>query len=245
MLISGDRAYIASPVYPGESVRLHIVDLAAGAIVKSLAVDRLGEPFAYAEGIVYFGGNAPIAWDVAGERSIWRADLRDVTAGCWRSPMRSWTRVGDGFTSASSMTPSCCPPPTAPSSLGRRTAGHTKPTNIMATYGAYRLRLTRDLLIVAAGDRGFSPSRPRPCSPPRPSLDSLMAHDEHPPPRGTGQVGTILARAFHADHHEVVVLSRTPQRAPWRVVAWTPSVSGRGPASSTAPTSSSTWPGAA
>jgi len=39
-------------------------------------------------------------------------------------------------------------------------------------------------------------------------------------PGGTGQVGTILARAFHADHHEVVVLSRTPQRAPWRVVAW-------------------------
>ena len=37
---------------------------------------------------------------------------------------------------------------------------------------------------------------------------------------GTGQVGTILARAFHADGHDVVVLSRTPQKAPWRVVAW-------------------------
>lgn len=39
-------------------------------------------------------------------------------------------------------------------------------------------------------------------------------------PGGTGQVGTILARAFHRDGHEVVVLSRTPQPAPWRVVAW-------------------------
>lgn len=39
-------------------------------------------------------------------------------------------------------------------------------------------------------------------------------------PGGTGQVGTILARAFAADKHDVVVLSRRPVRAPWRVVAW-------------------------
>ena len=39
-------------------------------------------------------------------------------------------------------------------------------------------------------------------------------------PGGSGQVGTILARAFHAAGHEVVVLSRTPARAPWRTVAW-------------------------
>ncbi len=39
-------------------------------------------------------------------------------------------------------------------------------------------------------------------------------------PGGTGQVGTLLARAFVADGHEVVVLSRTPTPAPWRVVAW-------------------------
>ena len=38
---------------------------------------------------------------------------------------------------------------------------------------------------------------------------------------GTGQVGTILARAFHAGGHEVVVLSRgTAARAPWRVERW-------------------------
>lgn len=41
-------------------------------------------------------------------------------------------------------------------------------------------------------------------------------------PGGTGQVGTILARAFHAKGHEVVVLSRAPRPmpSPWRVVAW-------------------------
>jgi uncharacterized protein (TIGR01777 family) len=39
-------------------------------------------------------------------------------------------------------------------------------------------------------------------------------------PGGSGQVGTILARAFHQGGHEVAVLSRQPQRRPWRVVAW-------------------------
>ncbi len=39
-------------------------------------------------------------------------------------------------------------------------------------------------------------------------------------PGGYGQVGRILARAFHRDSHEVVVLSRGPESAPWRVVEW-------------------------
>jgi len=39
-------------------------------------------------------------------------------------------------------------------------------------------------------------------------------------PGGTGQVGTMLARSFHADGHDVVVLSRDPSPAPWRVVGW-------------------------
>lgn len=39
-------------------------------------------------------------------------------------------------------------------------------------------------------------------------------------PGGTGQVGTLLARAFHARGDEVVVLSRAPQNAPWRAVEW-------------------------
>ena len=39
-------------------------------------------------------------------------------------------------------------------------------------------------------------------------------------PGGTGQVGTVLARAYLADGHDVVVLSRRPAPAPWRVVAW-------------------------
>ena len=37
---------------------------------------------------------------------------------------------------------------------------------------------------------------------------------------GTGQVGTILARHYKAAGADVVVLSRTPQTAPWRTVAW-------------------------
>ena len=39
-------------------------------------------------------------------------------------------------------------------------------------------------------------------------------------PGGTGQVGTLLARAFHAAGHQAVVLSRRPHAAPWRVVEW-------------------------
>lgn len=39
-------------------------------------------------------------------------------------------------------------------------------------------------------------------------------------PGGSGQVGTILARALHREGHEVVVLSRRPQPEPWRVVEW-------------------------
>ncbi len=39
-------------------------------------------------------------------------------------------------------------------------------------------------------------------------------------PGGSGQVGTLLARAFHQEGHDVVVLSRRPAPAPWRVVAW-------------------------
>jgi uncharacterized protein (TIGR01777 family) len=40
-------------------------------------------------------------------------------------------------------------------------------------------------------------------------------------PGGSGQVGTILARAFHAAGHEVVVLSRRPTaETSWKVVEW-------------------------
>jgi uncharacterized protein len=39
-------------------------------------------------------------------------------------------------------------------------------------------------------------------------------------PGGSGQVGRLLARAFRQAGHEVVVLSRAPGEAPWRVVAW-------------------------
>ena len=39
-------------------------------------------------------------------------------------------------------------------------------------------------------------------------------------PGGSGQVGTLLARAWHAKGHEVVELSRHPRQVPWRTVAW-------------------------
>jgi uncharacterized protein (TIGR01777 family) len=39
-------------------------------------------------------------------------------------------------------------------------------------------------------------------------------------PGGSGQVGSVLARALTDGGHEVVVLSRSPRAAPWRVVAW-------------------------
>jgi uncharacterized protein len=37
---------------------------------------------------------------------------------------------------------------------------------------------------------------------------------------GTGQVGILVARAFQADGHDIVVLSRNPRTANWRVVPW-------------------------
>ncbi len=39
-------------------------------------------------------------------------------------------------------------------------------------------------------------------------------------PGGSGQIGTLSARAFVADGHEVVVLSRKGGQAPWRIVEW-------------------------
>jgi NAD dependent epimerase/dehydratase family enzyme len=39
-------------------------------------------------------------------------------------------------------------------------------------------------------------------------------------PGGTGQVGTVLARAFQKDGHDVMVLSRHAVKLPWRVVEW-------------------------
>lgn len=39
-------------------------------------------------------------------------------------------------------------------------------------------------------------------------------------PGGNGQVGQVLARHFHAEGHDVTVLSRRAMAAPWRVVVW-------------------------
>jgi uncharacterized protein len=45
-------------------------------------------------------------------------------------------------------------------------------------------------------------------------------------PGGSGQIGTILAKALSRANHDVVVLSRRPARAPWRVVEWDAKKSG-------------------
>ena len=37
---------------------------------------------------------------------------------------------------------------------------------------------------------------------------------------GTGQVGTLLARHFHATGHQVLVLTRNPQPTPWQTAHW-------------------------
>jgi uncharacterized protein (TIGR01777 family) len=39
-------------------------------------------------------------------------------------------------------------------------------------------------------------------------------------PGGTGQLGRLLARDFHAAGHQVVVFTRHPRPAPWRVLPW-------------------------
>lgn len=39
-------------------------------------------------------------------------------------------------------------------------------------------------------------------------------------PGGSGHLGRLLAAAWHAEGHDVTVLSRHPARAPWPVVAW-------------------------
>ena len=39
-------------------------------------------------------------------------------------------------------------------------------------------------------------------------------------PGGSGQVGTLLARRFQEDGHHVIVLSRTPVHAAWKITPW-------------------------
>lgn len=39
-------------------------------------------------------------------------------------------------------------------------------------------------------------------------------------PGGSGHVGTVLARHFHNNGHDVTVLSRSRQRQPWQVLPW-------------------------
>lgn len=155
MLIVGDRAYIAAPVPPGEACRLHIVDLTGGAVLKSLTIDRLSEPFAYQDGVVYFGGSTPTAWDAARERVIWRTDLRERQGKVIytsHEPVLDTTRrriyLGESEHSFFVLSSS---DGTVLNRVDVR-RGRTS-ANIMAVYGAFRLRLIRDLLLVGAGDQ--------------------------------------------------------------------------------------------
>ena len=155
MLLAGDRAYIASPVYPGESTRLHIVDVVAGNIVKSLTVDRLRTPFAHENGVVYFGGNSPTAWDVAREQVIWRTDLRQRQGRLLFISHRpifdtARRRIYLGESEDSFFVLSATDGAVRGTVNVRR--GHTNPTRLMGAYGAYRLQLMRDVLLVGAGD---------------------------------------------------------------------------------------------
>lgn len=45
-------------------------------------------------------------------------------------------------------------------------------------------------------------------------------------PGGTGQLGTLLARTFHQDGHDVAVIGRSVGRFPWRSVVWDPTSDG-------------------
>src|ERR1700678_114988 len=39
-------------------------------------------------------------------------------------------------------------------------------------------------------------------------------------PGGSGQVGSLLARHFHGQGHDVTILTRRPKPAPWRGLGW-------------------------
>jgi NAD dependent epimerase/dehydratase family enzyme len=63
-------------------------------------------------------------------------------------------------------------------------------------------------------------------------LNDTMRHMQTPPlrivlPGGSGQVGIIIARHFHAQGHDVIVLARNAKRAPWRTVPWDGATLGR------------------
>lgn len=155
ILIVGNRAYIAAPVPPGEACRLHIVDLTAGTILKSVTIDRLSEPFAYQDGIVYFGGSMPTAWDATSERVIWRADLRERQGKIIyisHEPVLDIARrrIYLGESEHSFFVLSSSDGAVLNRVDVRR--GRTS-ANIMTVYGAFRLRLMRDLLLVGAGDQ--------------------------------------------------------------------------------------------
>jgi hypothetical protein len=154
MLVADNRAYIVSPVPPGNGCKLHIVDLNSGTILKSHTIDSLADPFAFHDGIVYLGGGRPAAWDVSSEQIVWRADLEhrhpNIVTFITHQPVFDAVRrrLYLGETKTSFFILSSTDGSVLRSVDVRR--GSTNPS-IMATYGAYRMHLERDVLLVGAG----------------------------------------------------------------------------------------------
>jgi len=154
MLVADNRAYVAARMPPGDACKLHVVDLSAGALIKSHTIASLADPFAYHDGILYFGGNMPTAWDVNREEVVWRTDLRqrgNVLLSIAHDPVLDVARrkiyVGESKRSFYVLSST---DGTVLGSVDVR-RGRTSP-RMMAVFGAFRMRLIRDLLLVATGD---------------------------------------------------------------------------------------------
>jgi outer membrane protein assembly factor BamB len=81
-LIVGDHAYLSSELRPGPSNHLYVIDIARGTMISDRVVQKLREPFAQNDGVVYFGTETPAAWDTNNDRVVWRSRLiRPNSAG--------------------------------------------------------------------------------------------------------------------------------------------------------------------
>ncbi len=75
-LISGDRAYMTSEAVLSEPDHFYTIDLRRGTIISHQRVRLLRAPFAEHQGLLYFGGNTPAAFDPGQGKIVWQTDLR-------------------------------------------------------------------------------------------------------------------------------------------------------------------------
>ena len=75
-LISSDRAYMTSEAVLSEPDHFYTIDLRRGKIISHQRVRLLRAPFAEHEGLLYFGGNTPAAFDPGQRKIVWQTDLR-------------------------------------------------------------------------------------------------------------------------------------------------------------------------